>query len=59
MDEEPDSDFDIDMSQEVVSHGEGLQTETDPEDWTSESSNALGLYFNKLTVVDGDSDKEN
>src|ERR1700744_3657853 len=59
MDEESDSDFDVDMSQEVVSRGEGLQTETDPEDWTSELSNALGLYFDELTVVDGDSDKEN
>src|SRR6202046_4814307 len=53
MDEEDDEDFDVDMS-----HSTSLQT-IDHDDWSSESSNALGLDFGDLTIEDGGSDKEN
>ncbi len=54
MDEEYDSDFDVDMSQPV----KGTLPIIDFEALDSESINALGLQFGELTM-DGGSDKEN
>ncbi len=54
MDEEYDSDFDVDMSQPA----KGALPIIDFEALDSESINALGLQFGELTM-DGGSDKEN
>ena len=56
-DELMDSDEDINMSTQPSS----LLTveEQVDKDWTSESTNALGLIFDVLTIEDDDSDKEN
>ncbi len=54
MDEEYDSDFDVDMSQPA----KGALPIIDFEALDSESINALGLQFGELTT-DGGSDKEN
>ncbi len=54
MDEEYDSDFDVDMSQP----SKGALPIIDFEAMDSESINALGLQFGELTM-DGDSNKEN
>ncbi len=54
MDEEYDSDFDVDMSQPA----KGALPIIDFEVLDSESINALGLQFGELTT-DGGSDKEN
>src|SRR6266571_2461494 len=54
MDEEYDSNFDVDMSQPP----KGAQPIIDIEELDSESINALGLQFGELTT-DGGSDKEN
>jgi len=54
MDEEYDSDFDVDMSQPA----KGALPIIDFEALDSESINALGLQFRELTT-DGGSDKEN
>ena len=54
MDEEYDSNFDVDMSQPA----KGTLPIIDFEAMNSESINALGLQFGELTT-DGGSDKEN
>ena len=54
MDEESDSDFNVDMSQPV----KGALPIINFEAMDSESINALGLQFGELTM-DGGSDKEN
>src|SRR6266702_4173464 len=54
MDEEYDSDFNVDMSQPL----KGTLPIIDFEAMSSESINALGLQFGELTT-DGGSDKEN
>jgi hypothetical protein len=51
--EDSDDDDNIDMLQST-----NMQT-IDFDDWSSESSNALGLEFDSLTVEDGHPDEEN